>query len=113
MRKDSVLDQFRIYFDTAVLGAHFNFRGSGFRQKDVRFLVELFTNWMESTLGELTLSVHNAQISRYLQDLDRKKLVARTTRERVPRYQLTRQGLVRLLSELVERAPVLPLEQFF
>lgn len=113
MRKDSVLEKYELFFTAAVLAGHFNFREEGFRQKDIRFLIELFSNWMEATLGDLSLEIHNVQISRYLQTLTEKNHAKKVSQKQTPCYQLTRTGLVQLLSGIVGKPNFLPLEQVF
>lgn len=115
MRRESVQRQFEPYFEAAVLAAHFKFRGSGFRQRDVRFLIELFTNWMEALVGDVSLNVQNVQVARYLESLAGAGWIQRARRKRGegPSYDLTRQGLVHLVSALVSKPRHLPLDQIF
>ena len=68
MRKSSLALHYQAYFHAATLGAESNFRHRGFRQKDFRFLLELFANWMECSLPGGGLGLHNAQVARYLED---------------------------------------------
>jgi hypothetical protein len=112
MRRDSVLEKYELFFTAAVLAGHFNFREEGFRQKDIRFLIELFSNWMEATLGDVSLEIHNVQISRFLEGVVQEGR-AKRLRGKTPRYQLTRHGLVQLLSGLVSQPSFLPLEHVF
>lgn len=114
-RRESVQTQFEPYFEAAVLGAHFKFQGSGFRQRDVRFLIELFTNWMEPLVGDVSLSVQNVQVARYLEGLSKAGWIQRSRKKtgEMPSYLLNRQGLIHLVSALVSKPHHLPLEQVF
>lgn len=113
MRKSSLALHYQAFFHAAALGAESNFRARGFRQKDFRFLLELFANWMECSLPGGGLGLHNAQISRYLDELTRQGLARKSTRGTQPRYSLTRAGVIGVLQSLVDQAAYLPLEQWF
>jgi hypothetical protein len=96
----------------AIIAAQATLGGSGFRQRDVRFFLELFSNWLESTTKEWTLSVHNAQVQRTLElhaEIGWAKRVAR----RPPRYRLTSDGLIELLRRMVQRKNLTRLDEFF
>jgi hypothetical protein len=103
----------RIYFIAATLGAHSNFLQEGFRQKDVRFLVGLFLNWMEASTKGVDEKIHNTQISRFLDQLLKNGYATKSARGPAPRYQLTRAGLLELVSQLVQVPVPAPFEQFF
>ncbi len=113
MRKSSLALHYQAFFHAAALGAESNFRARGFRQKDFRFLLELFANWMECSLPGGSLGVHNAQVSRYLNDLVSHGLARKNTRGTQPRYNLTRAGVISVLQSLVDRNSFLPFEQWF
>ncbi len=104
---------YRVYFVAATLGAHSNLSTDGFRQKDVRFLLGLFLNWMDSTIKNVDEKIHNTQISRYLDTLLKAGYISKQGRERLPRYRLTRAGLLELVGQLVQVPVHAPLEQFF
>jgi hypothetical protein len=111
--KKTYLARHQILFHSAAIGAHARFGTQGFRQKDLRFLIELFSNWLQSTLDGPTLSVENTQIARYLDRMVREGLAKQVGREKPPRYQLTRVGLMEHLSHLVHRPHWWPIEEFF
>lgn len=113
IRRNSVDAQYQLYFATAALAAHSNHREKGFRQKDLRFLIELFSNWMNSTIDGISIPLHNIQISRYLESLVEGGMSKLGRKGGTPRYRLTRAGVIGLLQEVVERKQFLPLEQFF
>lgn len=110
-----VFSQYRRFFAAATLGAHSNFLSQGgFRQKDVRFLLMLFLNWMEPSTKGADQKVHNTQLSRYLEDLKSAGFASkRAASGRRPVYQLTRTGLVELIGQLTEVPVPPPFDQFF
>jgi len=113
MRKDSSFEHNDTYILAACIAAHANGIKEGFRQKDVKFLIEMLSNWMDMTIGAATIDVHNTQVMRYLNylvDQDWAKVVARGKQ---PRYKLTAIGLLTLVSKLVNRPPRYPLENFY
>jgi hypothetical protein len=96
----------------AVIAAQATLESSGFRQRDVRFFLELFSNWLQSTTGSWTLSVHNTQVQRAL-ELDAKVGWAKRIGRTPPRYRLTPEGLVELLRRMVQRKNLARLDEFF
>ena len=84
----------------------------GFRQRDVRFFIELFSNWLESTTGSWALSVHNVQVQRHL-DLLSKVGWAKRVARKPPKYRLTPEGLVELIGRLGRRDDLKRLDEFF
>jgi len=84
----------------------------GFRQRDVRFFIELFSNWLESTTGNWALTVHNVQVQRHLDLLSRVGWAKRLGRK-PPRYRLTPEGLVELIGRLGRRDDLRRLDEFF
>ncbi len=112
-RKAYSLQQNEVFFIVAAIAAHSSFDQAGFRQKDIRFLIEMFSNWIDIEFKDRVLAVHNTQIMRYLEQLVTEGDAKRMSREKQPRYRLTRSGLVNLLSKLAYREPGFPLEQFY
>src|SRR5262245_51590688 len=110
--KRTYLERYRVLFHAAAIAAHARFNKEGFRQKDFRFLIELFSNWLEATLEGSSLEVENTQIARYLTGLVEEGWAKQTGGTR-PRYRLTRDGLVEQLSRLVDRQYWWPIEDFF
>ena len=93
----SILDRYEVLFAAAVIAAHANAEQKIFRQRDVKFLIELFSNWIEHAIGGAVLGVQNTQISRYLEQLVEDGLCTKSNRGRIPSYQLRRIGVVDLL----------------
>jgi hypothetical protein len=113
MNSDSLAQRSELFFATAVIASHATEGDQGFRQRDVRFLIELFSNWVESGLGESVLKVQNTQISRYLSYLVREGYARQISRKGLPRYALTRTGLLEQTSRIVNRNYLADREQFF
>ncbi len=96
----------------AVIAAQATGDDGNFRQRDVRFFIELFSNWMQATTGNWSLTVHNAQVLRYLSlatSAGWAKRVGRTP----PQYRLTPEGLLELLGRLGTRRNLARLDEFF
>ncbi len=96
----------------AVVAAQATLGSDGFRQRDVRFYISVFSNWLEATTGAWTLDLHNAQVQRYL-DLLVKTGWAKRPGRKPPRYCLTPEGLVRLLERVGQRKHLKRLDEFF
>lgn len=111
--KKTHLGRHRALFDAAAIGAHARFSTQGFRQKDLRFLIELFSNWLESAMEGSSLAVENTQIARYLAGLVKEGFAKQLGGQAQPRYRLTRVGLVEHLMRLVQRRHWWPVEEFF
>jgi hypothetical protein len=112
MPKRSHLERHRAFFHAAAIAAHARFAKEGFRQKDFKFLIELFSNWLEAGFEGAGLEVANMQIARYLDGLVEEGW-AKQISGTAPRYRLTRDGLVEQLSRLVDRRHWWPIEDFF
>ena len=101
------------YFIPALLGAQANYGEKGFRQRDFKFLVEFFSNWMDFWFPDRVLTLHNTQVMRYLDDLIKEGFAQGFTRQGQKFYRLTRVGLITLIQKLVRRKPRLPIEEFY
>ena len=96
----------------AVVAAQATLGVDGFRQRDVRFYISVFSNWLEATTGTWTLDLHNAQVQRYLELLVKTGWAKRPGRK-PPRYCLTPEGLVRLLERIGQRKNLKRFDEFF
>jgi hypothetical protein len=108
----SQFSQHELYVATGTIAAHSNSAVEGFRQRDVRFLLELFSNWIESALPGHVIEVQNTQVSRYLQDLILEGFAKKVTRKGPPKYRLTRPGLIALLERITNSPPPSRREDF-
>jgi hypothetical protein len=111
MRQETVFRRLEIYIAAAAIAAHAH-SAEGFRQRDVRFLIDLCSNWTESVPGSVRPAISNVQVQRYLTELCAGGLAKKTSRNRLPSYRLTRLGLIELLSRIIHRREALPPDQF-
>ena len=111
MRKLSASHQFRVFLATSVCASHINHQINGFRQKDVKFYTELFTNWMECHLGQ-NYQMQNTQIQRYLDQLVARQLLSKSKND-IPVYHCKNSGLLELISSIAEVRDDDPLEMIF
>ena len=113
---DSPSKRFEPLFIAGILGAHASTSGY-FRQRDVRFLIELFSNWLVYGLNPPTLALQNVHISRFLDSLvseglaTKKSAAKNQSHSKQPLYRLTRAGLITLVEKL--RAPSSERRKFF
>lgn len=84
-----------------MLAAHSNSLPEGFRQREVRFYMDLFSNWVFVKVNSEPFPLHNTQIMRSLSTMGRLGLVKKMGRSRPPRYKLTRAGVINMLNELI------------
>jgi hypothetical protein len=99
MRAQTLVNRLELFIAAATLAAHASSHESGFRQRDVRFFAELFSNWAEADVQH-ELSAQNVQIQRYLDDLCTHGFARRSRKGRAPEYKLVRVGLLELLTRL-------------
>ena len=103
MQQDSLIRRQELFVAAAVIGAHANSSGEGFRQRDVRFLIDLFLNWVELSLSAHASLVQNTQVQRYIDRLVKEGFARRISRAKHPSYRLTRVGLIELLARIRAR----------
>ncbi|MCJ8276616.1 MAG: hypothetical protein HRT44_03390 [Bdellovibrionales bacterium] len=89
-----------LILNISTLGAHSNFKGQGFKQKDLRFLAELFTNWVDVFLSPEIPSWHNTQALRHLEKLNKKGWAHSQVTGKQKRYTLTRIGLLEIVHSI-------------
>jgi len=61
-RLGALFDENEPLVTAAVIAAEATGGHEVFRQRDVRFFIELFSNWLEPTTGEHALALHNTQV---------------------------------------------------
>jgi len=113
MRRGAIEQAHPVTVYASLVAAEASHAGAGFRQRDVRFFIELFSNWIRATHGEHSFPVHNAQTQRLLDRLVREGRAKRVPRSSPPVYRLTGLGLVESLSQLVNPPRLGPMEEFF
>ena len=112
--KDSLLSRYEVLVAPAIIGAHANAPATiGFRQRDVRWLIEFFANWIEPSFESEGLAIKNTQISRYLENLNKEGHARKYIRKGNPRYILTPLGLVELMHRVTEKNYYPQKEHFF
>ncbi|RYZ73231.1 MAG: hypothetical protein EOP05_10245 [Proteobacteria bacterium] len=96
------------------IGAHAKQRSEGFRQRDVKFLIDLFLNWVVAPVERTSLDpLHNTQVLRFLESLLTEGHAKKLTRKGAPTYKLTRSGFLDLVSQLHDDAQKLPPDLFY
>lgn len=105
----SLTSDFEVFFSAAALSAH-AVSPTGFRQRDLKFFVELFSNWVETSLF---LSTFNTQIARYLTKLEKEGFAHRRKKGTMPVYKLTRVGMSEILRKITEEDYSSDQAQFF
>lgn len=103
VRSGTLFKRYEIFVAAAAIAAHANWGARGFRQRDLRFLIELFTNWVEGSLAGGEIALNNTQVLRYLESLAAEGYAKVLSRQKQPRYRLTRLGLLELLTRLSNR----------
>lgn len=109
-RSGTLFDEHSPLVTAAVIAAQAT-AADGFRQRDVRFFIELFSNWLAPTTGQHTLPIHNTQVQRHLVALAKARVAQRVGRS-PPRFRLTPDGLVELLRRLALRNSLMRLDEF-
>jgi hypothetical protein len=107
MKDSSHLGRLEVFIGSAAIAAHATFAEHGFRQRDVRFFVDLFLNWAED-VGAVAPKVQNTQLLRFLGGLVDEGYAKRSNHNEIPVYRLTRVGLLELLTRITtpaDRAP--------
>jgi len=112
MRTDALFRRYELFVAAAIVAAHASANRDGFRQRDVRFLIELFSNWIEASLDEDALSLSNTQVLRYLESLVEDGFARKSLKNKKPHYSLSRVGLIELLSRMNPGKELIKPEQF-
>lgn len=111
--KASLIDRQQLFVAAAIIAAHSNSAPTGFRQRDVRFLIDLFANWAEGVPTAELATLQNTQIGRHLEALTVSGLLKRAPRGNVPLYTVTRAGVLELLRQMQEQVVAAPGQAFF
>lgn len=72
----------------------------GFRARDLKFLGELFSNWIDHSFSGGVVCLHNNQVRRFLLNLEIEGYLRRFADAGNQSYQLTRLGVLELASRL-------------
>lgn len=101
-RTGSFSQQFATYFHAACLAAHANQGANGFRQKDLKFFIELLLDWMETTYQNRPPIIKNTQIQRFLNNLVEENYLKEKSYSSRPHYTFTPNGLLEITTRLVD-----------
>jgi len=101
-----------LLLSASTIACHANAHDQGFRQRDLRRMIEFSVNWAYPEFDEGGIPVENTQIRRYLDQLVSEGF-ARKSRAKMPRYSLTRMGLIELVSCMVNRRYFYNKDEFF
>ena len=99
MEQEGLLRRYEVFVAGAAIASHASHQ-AGFRQRDLRFFIELFGNWLELSSGEFSSLVTNTQVQRYLDALAHDGFARRSGKRGQPLYRLTRVGLLELLARV-------------
>lgn len=102
MKRNSVAQRHSGLISAAVIAAHAKANGGQFRQRDVRFLIDLFSNWVNQSAASKGLSIQKTQVKRILESLSKEGYCRLSKSSKFPLYRLTRVGLLELLTRVVD-----------
>lgn len=108
---DSLLSRKAYLIAAACLASHATANLNGFRQRDVKFLLELFINW--TLVHEYSIKLNNNQIARFLSSLVNDGMARNINRNNLKLYRLTRIGIINLLEKISVIDSYIDPEQFF
>ncbi len=94
------MSQFPIFFGMGALAAHTAEGEKGFRQKEVRFFAELFSNWIQLGGSGAIYNMHNTQILRFMNYLVSDAQAKRLPKKSQQTYRLTRAGLFTIVNKI-------------
>lgn len=112
MRGNSLFKRYEVLIAGACLSAHVIAKGKGFRPSDMRFYLELFSNWLEFSFGGGVVSVENTQVGRYLNKLISEGYARRQSCKGKVSYVLTRTGLLEMVSHVILPEEIQSFEMF-
>jgi len=113
MKQDSLLRRNELFIATATVAAHAVGHESGFRQRDLKFIAELFANWADLKPMQEAIEIKNVQVKRYVEYLVSEGFARQVARKDSPLYRLTRTGLLELMSRIAQRRCFVEREHFF
>jgi hypothetical protein len=98
---DSLIKRNSLFASCAILATHSNMPSQyGFRQKDIKFYIELFYNWSLSILERDSFNLNNNQVARYTSSLLEEGLASKTTKKGIPHYKLSRIGILEIAGRI-------------
>ena len=112
-RKDTFYEKNSLFVNAALIANHANNTAIDFRQKDIRFFIELLSNWMETEMEGHCLDVQNTQVQRILDQLTNEGVLNRKVILGKPHYSFTSTGLLQIISRLVSGNSCEDMQSFF
>ena len=111
-RLGNFYSQYSLYIHAALLATHTNHH-DGFRQKDLKFYIELLVNWVETSFHGPSLQINNNQIKRTLEDFIDEGLIKLVQKTDKPTYKLQNHGVLELAKRLVDIEYLERIQDFF
>lgn len=112
-RKNAFYDTNALYINAALIAGHANNHQAIFRQKDIKFFIELMTNWMETSFEDHCLNVQNTQVQRLLDQLTSEGILKKITQNQHPAYEFTSIGVLEIINRLVSDKSLEDNQSFF
>ena len=113
MKTDAFYQKFSVFINAALIASYSSFGEEGFRQKNLKFFLELFTNWMETSFAGPGPEVQNTQISRTLSKLTEEGILKYSKESGHPLYSITSIGLLEIVTRLAGKNCQHELDSFF
>ncbi len=113
MYSQSSTERHKLLLAASTMACQAAAENKGFRQRDVRRMVEFSASWAYPQFDEGGIPLENTQIRRYLEKLVHDGLAKKLTRSKQPRYSLTRLGFLELVSGVVNNRFYHNKEEFF
>ena len=101
-RADAFYLKHGLYINAGLLATHANTGDHGFRQRDVKFYIELLVNWMDVSFTKGGLEIQNTQIQRQLESLTKEGLLVKKLHKNTPYYSFSSIGLLEITNRLVK-----------
>lgn len=112
MKKGSAGNQYIKLFYAAIIATWLNREEKGFRQKDVRFYLDLIIDWMESVPFTKSITIQNTQMMRFLDQLVLKQWLTKKDQNH-PLYFFNNKHFMELIREALTSSDNDPFELFF
>lgn len=112
MRTQNLLAQYEVLVAGAILSSHVINSDHGFRLRDVRVYLELYSNWLNFSWTHGEIRVQNTQISRYLDLLVHEGYARKKNIKGNGTFFLTRTGLVEMVTRVVIPTKTQPFDLF-
>lgn len=112
MRNYAFYSQNALFVNAALIATHINAKEDGFRPKDLKFYIELLSNWIESKFDGYALELQNTQIQRLLNQLHSEGLLDKSQKQSKPTFKFKPIGLLEIISRMVHDDSLKEMEDF-